>query len=150
MKSALVILGWIITTAGLYAGLVLLDFYWNVPAWHPVGDSIGWFLVAWLGAMLVPYWHLSRASVNRAARIFSFLICIGLALLALHVLPGEALKSGMFARPAASPWWYRGGLAIILGSPGLFWFAGWLRRRRLSEPKDGTAPTDTTDGAATR
>jgi hypothetical protein len=130
MKSTLIILAWIITTVGLFLGLLILDFYWNEPAWEPEGDSIARFLVAWLAAMVVAFWFLSRASVNRATRMFSFLICLGLFALAIHVLPAEPVKSGLFARPSASPVWFRGGLALILAAPGIFWVLGWVRLRK--------------------
>jgi len=144
MKSTLIILAWIITTVGLFLGLLILEFYWNVPAWEPEGDSIAGFLVAWLVAIVVAFWFLSRARVNWAARMFSFLICLGLFALAVHVLPAEPVKSGLFARSSPSPAWFRGGLALILAAPGIFWILAWVRLRKLVVEQEAAGESPTT------
>ena len=142
MKNALIILIWFVTTIGLYAGLLILEFYWNVPAWRPINDSIARFLVAWPLAMVAVYWLLTRVSVNRVTQAISALICLALAALAIYVAREEPVKFGLFERPMPSPLWYRGGLAAILMLPGVLWFIGWRRAARTL--KDKTATTQGT------
>lgn len=147
LRSALNILGWCLTTIGLYAGLVALDLYWNLPAWEPRGDSIGWFLVAWLAAMLAAFWFLSRAAVNRLARVFALVICMALVALAIYIVPEEPTHQGLFARPCASPLWYRGGAAVILILPALFWVRQSLRLRKPGSGREA-APSRDPQGSA--
>ena len=122
MKGLLYSVAWLLLAAGLYAGIVLLEYYWNMPDWHPLFDSIAAFLVAWCVAMVAMLALLARRTgVMRFAKWFSLVVSLGLAALTWFLLPAEAVSDGFFGRNLTSPLWYRGSRAIVLLAPLGMW-----------------------------
>ena len=131
VKKLLLTLGWILATVGLYAALVGLEFYWNMPDWHPLFDSIAAFLVAWCAAMIVAMgWLARRTFRSRLAAVVSLIPSLALGALAICLLPPEALSSGLFGRVTPSPLWYRWPRTIVMLLPLAFWLWNWRRRGR--------------------
>jgi hypothetical protein len=146
MKNLFISGAWILSGAALYVALVGLEFCWNILAWEPVGSSTAWLLMALLAVLLMGFWFLARVPVNRVTRVVTLLVCVALASLAIYVLPEEVTKPGLFERPAPSPLWYRGGRAVLLFLPGVFWLIGFWRPRSPSAAQD--APSTTTAKAS--
>jgi hypothetical protein len=132
MKSVLVVVGWLLAVLGLYAGLVGLEYYWNVPDWQPYPDSIALALAFWIMLMLFWTWFLARASKGRLCLGLALLPCLALLALAVYVAGPEPLKSGFLGREAHSPVWYRGGRVLLLCLPAVFWVAAILKPLRSS------------------
>jgi hypothetical protein len=133
LKSVLYSVAWLFLAAGLYAGIVLLEFYWNMPEWRPLFDSVAAFLVAWCVAMVAMLALLARRTRGRRfTKWFSLLLSLGLASLTWFLLPAEAVSDSLFGRNVTSPLWYRGGRAILLLAPLAMWL--WFARFKNALP----------------
>ncbi len=139
MKNVFISIAWIFAAIGMYGGFLGLEFCWNVPFWDPGESGAAWLIIAGLVLLLLLFWFLSQAPVNRVVRIFSLLICLSLVALAIYILPAEATKPGLFARPTPSALWYRGGRAVFLALPAVFWAIGFLQARSASERSKNVA-----------
>jgi hypothetical protein len=129
MKRAILLsLGWLLAAAGLYAALVMLELYWNLYDWQPKLDLEALGLIFGMLALLATIRLLARASGNRFSRGSSLVICLALLALAVYVFPPEPRSSGLFAREAPSPFWYRAARFAVLALPSAFWSRGVLRR----------------------
>jgi len=107
VKSTLLIIAWVLAVAGLYVGLVILEFYWNVPEWQPRLDFRALVLIWWVMATLAFICFLARISDGPLTQAVSLLLCLALCALAVHVFPPEAAKTGLFGRESPSALWYR-------------------------------------------
>jgi hypothetical protein len=131
VKRALLILAWLGVGLGLYAGLVGLELYWNLFDWRPRLDANALALTLVLLALVAASWFLARATADALTQTVAIVVCLALFAIGLYVLPPEAIKAGLFARTAPSPWWYRvvrwGGLCL----PGAFFGCWQFRAKRL-------------------
>jgi hypothetical protein len=125
--------------AALYLPLLLLDCYWNLSNWHPRLDWPALVLFVWLLLDLALLRLLLRKARTKIPRAFAFVICLLLLALGLYALPAEPLSTGLFARQAPSPWWYRGARLILLALPALWWWLSAGRIQLLERPKLGAA-----------
>jgi hypothetical protein len=116
---------WLGVAAGLYAGLVALELYWNLIDWRPRPDFVGMGLVAWILGILCVVRYLVRRDAGSWSRFFSLALCVGLSALGAYLLPAEPLTEGFLGRATSSPWWYRGGRLAALCAPLAFWIIGW-------------------------
>ena len=127
-RAVLVTCCWLIGALGLYVALVMLELYWNFYDWQPKVDFKAFGLIFGMLAILAAIHCLARASCDRLSQSVSLMACLALLALAVYVLPPEPLTGGLFARSAASPFWYRGARFVVLALPGLFWVLGWPHR----------------------
>ena len=142
MKRAIIlIIGWLAAVGALLYALLRLDLHWNFFDWSPrwdleaVAELLG-VLVA-VGAI----WFLGKASRDKASRFVSVLVCVLVAALAFVWYPAEAKSGGFLGRTQPSPFWFRGGRALLLCVPAVIWF--WWRRRHLAQqcgPANGSQP----------
>src|ERR1035437_727028 len=129
MKRAILLsLGWLLAAAGPYAALVMWELYWNLYDWQPKLDLNASGLIFGMLALLAAIRLLARASGNRFSRGSSLVICLALLALAVYVFPPEPRSSGLFAREAPSPFWYRAARFAVLALPSAFWSRGVTRR----------------------
>jgi hypothetical protein len=127
-RAILLSLGWLLSAAGLYVALVVLELYWNLYDWQPKLDWEALGLIFGMLALLAAIRLLARASGDRFSRGVSLVICLALLALAVYVFPPEPRTSGLFAREAPSPFWYRAARFVVLALPSVFWGLGWLHR----------------------
>ncbi|HWW02413.1 MAG TPA: hypothetical protein VNZ64_22130 [Candidatus Acidoferrum sp.] len=129
-RAILVTLGWVAAAAALYVTLVSFELYWNLFDWQPRMDRNAFGLVFGVCAVLVAIRFLARAASDRMSLGVSLVLCLGLLVLAIYVLPSEPLTQGLFARKQPSPLWYRVGRLVVLALPGSLWARAVLSRRK--------------------
>lgn len=123
-------LGSLLAALVLYLALLLLDVEWNLCTWRfRLSLDIATLLAVMVGA-LVATWYLAGASRDSATRLISMFECLTLLALAIYAFPSEPLSTGLFARLAPSPFWYRGGRVAIMALPVVFWSVQSRRSRR--------------------
>jgi hypothetical protein len=127
-RAILLSLGWLLSAAGLYVALVVLELYWNLYDWQPKPDLQAVGLILGILAVLAAIRLLARAGCDRFSRGVSLVICLALLALAAYVAPPELLTQGLFAREAPSPCWYRAARFVVLALPSVFWGLGFLHR----------------------
>ena len=120
-RTVFLIAGWVLLAVALYLPLLLLDVYWNIVTWRPEWDGTALFLLVWIGAAAAGCYWMARASRDRLTRVVSLLICMALLALGVYVCRAEPMSFGMFGRETSSPWWYRAGRLLVLGTPALLW-----------------------------
>ena len=125
------ILAWLGVGAGLYAGAVGLELYWNLFDWRPRLDGNAAALLLVILAFVAASWFLARGTADLLTRTVALAVCLALFAIGLYVLPPEALKAGLFARTAPSPWWYRVVRWAGLSLPGAFFGYWQFRAKRL-------------------
>jgi hypothetical protein len=132
MKRAILLsLGWLLSAAGLYAALVVLELYWNLYDWQPKLDLSASGLILGMLVFLTAIRLLARAGCDRFSRAVSLVICLALLALAIYVVPPEPLTQGFFARATPSPLWYRAARLVVLALPSVFSGLAWLRSRLI-------------------
>src|ERR1017187_8893530 len=127
-RPLLLALGWLMSAAGLYAALVMLELYWNLFDWQPKLDLRALGLIIGIIALLAAIRFLARASNDRFSQVVSLVACLAMFGLGVYVSLPEPMTQGLFAREAPSPFWYRAGRLALLALPSVFWGLG-LRRR---------------------
>jgi phosphatidylserine decarboxylase len=127
MKRIFLCASWIGLSVGLYAGLLLVESYWNLFNWVPKLDLASFALLGTLAGLLTGIWLLARAARDRVTRSAALLVGLGLAAVGLHALGSEPLSEGLLGRTLASPTWYRAGRLLLLTLPLLFWtWSSWI------------------------
>jgi hypothetical protein len=132
-RAALQVGAWLAASMCLYMGLLLLDVYWNLAAWHPRFDVEAVGLIAAIPAALWWIWSLSSATRESWVRWISLLLVTALFALGVYAVPAEPLGQGWFGRTLASPLWYRVGRLAVMSLPGLFWLLRSCRRSRSGD-----------------
>jgi hypothetical protein len=127
IRAILLSLGWLLSAAVIYTGLVALELYWNLSDWQPKLDLNAAGLIFGMLAALAAIRLLARTGKDRFSGGVSLAICLALLALAFYVVSAEPLTQGLFGREAHSPLWYRAGRFVVLALPGVFWGLGWLR-----------------------
>ena len=140
-RAILLILAWLMAAAGLYAGLVALEFYWNVWDWQPNLDLIAWGLMSATFAFVLAMRLLAPASRDRMSQFVSLVLCVALLVLGCYVLAPEPLTQGLFARERSSPFWYRFGRLVVLALPTVVWVRGLVVRRAHAARAAASADT---------
>jgi uncharacterized membrane protein len=135
MKRAILLtLAWLLSAAGLYMALVMLELSWNLYNWQPKLNLKATGLIVGMLAVLAAIRFLTRASCGRFSQGVSLGACLALLALAVYVFPPEPITQGLFARESPSPLWYRAARFVALALPSVYWGLGWLcRRKRAGE-----------------
>lgn len=146
MKQKLtLIVGWLAACFLLFAALFLIDWELNLWDWDPDWDWRISILGTGVLTSITAIWFLARATRDRLSLIISLILCLALLLYGIGILPPEEVttvsKSGwdgffanLLARRSPSPFWFRGGIAVLTELPAVFWLAWTLRHRRNSPP----------------
>jgi hypothetical protein len=128
-RAIMLIIGWLAAGVTLLYGMFRFELNWNFFYFHPKWDletiaDVLIILVAETGI-----WLLAKASRDRASRVVSLLVCVFLAGLAVAFYYYDGLpRKGIFGGPVEPPpFWFRGGLALLMCLPGVFWIL-WTRR----------------------
>jgi hypothetical protein len=128
-------LGWVGAAVGLYAALVVLEYYWNAWEWQPDWDLIAWTLVVSALGCLFAMRLLASAARDLLSRSVSLILCLALLVLGCYVLAPEPLTGGVLGREHSSPAWYRFGRLALLELPSIIWVRGaWLGKKRDGQP----------------
>lgn len=138
-RAIMLIIGWLAAGVTLLYGQFRLDFHWDFFGWglHPVWDSETITDVLVIFAAETGIWFLAKASRDRASRVVSLLACLFLVGLAVVNYYHEAHPRGVFGGlREPDPFWYRGGLTLLLCLPGVFWV--WWTRRHIVQDRDPT------------
>jgi hypothetical protein len=127
LKPSLVVGAWFLSLLLLYAAIVALDLYWNVPDWQPRWDSYGLLMVWCAYASAVLLSALAVLAQNKIGRVLAIFVTAALLALGIYLVPAEPLSPGFLGRETASPLWYRTGRAGLLSLPACCWAFGFLR-----------------------
>jgi hypothetical protein len=141
-RSKLLIVGWFAVTVWLLFTLLRIEFKWNFFDWGLVMDAdvIGCGIDILLA--LAAFWLLAKASRDKVTRVVSALICLALVCLAISALPSEVASQGggFLTRSEPSPVWYRGGNALLMCVPAMFWiWRTWIRPAQRAGADDRQA-----------
>jgi hypothetical protein len=128
-RAIFVTFAWIMAAVGLYAAVVVLEFYWNVWDWQPNLDLFAWGLMVAIFGFVLVMRLLAPSSRDRTSQGVSLLLCVALLVLGFYVLAPEPLTQGLFAREGSSPFWYRFGRVVVLALPTVVWARGLLLRK---------------------
>jgi len=163
IRAIMLGIGWLAAGNILLYGVVGWDFDWNFfnfsPKWNRgfIYDMLG-ILVS-----LAAIWFLAKASRDKTSRAVSLLVCVLLAAGAVSGLPSEKIPTAereqalvskigpqsttgqviggiveiqivrAFSRSEPSPLWFRGGVALLLCVPSVFWV--WWTWRDLARKR---------------
>ena len=120
VKVGAICLAWLALGAVLFGATAYLDLDLNLFDWTP-GVEPGTVLALGVGllcvAVVIPLGRITRHTVCTLA---AWLVVVALAGFGLYLLPAESLQPDVIlGRDRASPFWYRGGRALVLALPAL-------------------------------
>ena len=124
IRAVLLVIGWLAASYTLFVCIFGLNWDWNFLWWSPKW-SLG--VIVELSGILIALtaiWFLAKASRDNASCAISLLVCV---VLAWDAVVYAAPESCGFLRRHPSPFWFRGGLTLLLCAPGIFW-VGWTWR----------------------
>jgi hypothetical protein len=137
-RSILLCIGWLAVGAAVVAALWSTEMHWNFFDFSPKWDAEALGYAALVLFALIGSWFLARASRDRGSQIVSLVICVALVAFGVLVCRPEPVTHGWLGRDAPSPIWFRGGMAVVLLLPSMFWilwpFRWWTRK---AHPSDG-------------
>jgi uncharacterized membrane protein len=141
LRPILLCIGWLVIGAAIMTGVLGIQVQWNLFDFHPEWDAkvLGYGVL--LLSALVGSWFIARATRDQASRVVSLVICILLSVLGVLVCRPEetsqetSLDSDIFSllHSEPSPIWFRGGLALVLFLPSIFWILWRLRSNRSGD-----------------
>ena len=127
----LLIVGWLAAGFMLLCGVMGFALGWDFLSFHPRWDVGTIFDALIILVTETGIWFLAGAGRSRASRVVSLLVCLFLAGWGLLVVYPEEVR-GVFGSREPSPFWFRGGLTLLLWAPGIFWMR-WERRYLVRE-----------------
>jgi hypothetical protein len=166
IRAIMLGIGWLAAGNILLYGVVGWDFDWNLfhfsPRWH-LGVVVEMSVIP---VALTSMWFLAKASRDKTNRVTALLFCVLLAACAVFGLPPEKITaqpvpapnfaqmtgeqaltslmhyrvdcalSSVFSRSEPSPFWFRGGLTLLMCVPSVFWL--WWTFGRLVQKRSPT------------
>jgi hypothetical protein len=129
-KAILLSVGWLLAAGSLYAGVLVLECYWNFANWRPRWDWESCSMLVWNAAALLGIHKLAQTSQHPLTRGVGLVLSLMLLSLGAWVLPAEPLSQGWLGREASSPFWYRSARSIIMALPLAFWGLAQFRALR--------------------
>jgi hypothetical protein len=137
-RAIMLIIGWLAAGVTLLNGVFRFDFHWDFFGWgvHPKWDSETITDIFVIFTAETGIWFLAKASRDRASRVASLLVCLFLAGLAVVNYYYDGLpRQGIFGGPIEPPpFWFRGGITLLMCLPGVFWV--WRERRQLIQKRN--------------
>jgi hypothetical protein len=125
IRATVLVISWSVASVALFRVMVELGFHWNFFNWSPSWDTEAMVDGLRILAIMVCFWFLVKATLDRVSRVGSVLICLILVGFAVvYVLPAEPLTGGFLGRTMPSPLWYRGGSFLLFCLPGISGFGG--------------------------
>ena len=133
-RAILLFIGWLTASCTLLYSMLCLNLNWNFFSFSPRWNwAVPGQIVGIVGA-LVALWFLAKVSRDRASRAMSLLVC--LFLIGIGIFNFFQVEHGILGGVREIPIWYRGGLALFLCLPGIFWV--WWEQRRIIQAGDPT------------
>ena len=166
IRAIMLGIGWLAAGNILLYGVVGWDFDWNFFNFSPKWNRGFIYDMSGILVSLAAIWFLAKASRDKTNRAVSLLVCVLLAAGAVSGLPPEKTTTAereqavvskigpqsttgqviggiveiqivrAFSRSEPSPLWFRGGLALLLCVPSVFWV--WWTFRRLVQKRSPT------------
>lgn len=140
MRAILLVIGWLAAGYALTGASAGLHLGWDFMGFHPKWDQ-GIVDVLVILVAVVGIWFLAKARCGNATCVVSLLVCVWLARLAFEWYPPEKPFVILWASTKPSPFWFRGGLTVLLCAPSIFW-VGWTWRHLTQKrsPMHGDLP----------
>jgi hypothetical protein len=130
-RPILLSIAWLAAGAALFSAVVTFDVDWNLFNWKPELDFIAPACAISIAAALTAIWFLARATRDQVSRVISLIVCLFLAGFAITIiLPIEPASGGFLGRTITSPWWFSGGLTLLMAMPLAIWLVWFLRLRK--------------------
>jgi hypothetical protein len=161
IRAILLVIGWSLTSCMLCYSMLGWQFDWNFIHFSPRWNMQLVPAMTGICVALTATWFLAKASRDKTSRITALLFCVILVACSISCLPPEkittppipALGSNMtsdeivhyawkirieraLSRSAPSPFWYRGGRALLLCLPVAFCALSWRARRDPVVPEE--------------
>jgi hypothetical protein len=134
-RSIMVTIGWL-TAAGVFAAaMMILEINWNLFDWNPRLDLIALACGFGILGALAAIWLLARSIRDKSGQVISFVLCVLLVGLAIHLFPAEFASEAFLERKRPSPLWFRGARVLLMSLPSAFWLGEWFRWRRAQPNK---------------